>query len=377
MSERVCEFLLLIAPSWGITKKERQNLYIEKNIKSSQKITRDSLYENKFIEPYINFNELLACFYANVYHRRAIRLKAGMLSQIDTTTLDKFMPNTKMSPKKFVYAFLHNLEIYGTAACEKAGTTSKFVLFNVPGHELILDKDGNIYQKRNNEKIPLDGELLTYYSPMSRFYGEPDYLATLLQISSTHKADRYNDKFFQSGARPDMAIIYENGEPNTEQINAFKEFFGSNFKGVDNAHKTLILHASDGIGDKDVKIRFEELGRVQDLSFKNLKEVNRDEIAAAHGVPPRLLGIIQSGQLGGGSELMSQLHMFNEIEIKPKIEIIEEFFGGMGIKLSLKAIDATNFKDDSDVVTNLVQSGIININEARSILGWQKNLPTI
>ena len=113
---------------------------------------------------------------------------------------------------------------------------------------------------------------------------------------------------------------------------------------------------------------------MQDLSFKALKEVSRDEIAAAHGIPPRLLGIIQSAQLGGSGELIGQLHQLNELEIKPKIELIEGFFRSIGIKVVLSAVDVTNFKDDGEIVTQLVERGIISISEARSILGWQKNI---
>ncbi|WP_141071219.1 phage portal protein, partial [Campylobacter fetus] len=186
----------------------------------------------------------------------------------------------------------------------------------------------------------------------------------------------YNDKFFDNGARPDLAIIYENAEPSEEQIKAFENFFGSNFRGYNNSHKTLIIYGENSANDKDAKIRFEELGRVSDLSFKELKSVTRDEIAVAHAIPPRLLGIVQGSALGGSGELSGQLQMFNELEIKPKIEMIESFFTNIGVKVTLKAMDTTSFKDDGEIVTTLVGSGILSIEEARSILGWQKNIKT-
>lgn len=349
----------------------RENIII-KQAESKQYIGEDATYGDKFVQPFVNFAELLASYYINVYHRRAIRLKAGILSQIDRTSLDKHMPPSQKA-KPFLHAMLLNLEISGNAALEKTGTQNNFSLYNIPSQEFVLDKDRNIYQKIGLREQLLEGVHFKYHSPASRFYGEPDYLASLLQIISTHKADRYNDKFFDNNARPDLAIIYENGEPSREQIDAFKEFFGANFKGYDSAHKTLILHSSDGVGEKDAKIRFEELGRVQDISFKTLKETNRDEIAVAHGVPPRLLGIINSGHLGGGGELIGQLHLFNETEIKPKIELVEGFFESIGIGLTIKPLDVTNFKDDAGVVTNLVQSGILSVAEARGILGHSQS----
>lgn len=348
--------------------------YIYKaNNQSSQKI--QDTEENGLIRPFISFDELLALHYANVYHRRAIKLKSGMLSQIENeqSDLKRFLP-AGVSPKAFLFEFCYNLELYGNAPIEKAGSSNNYALYNIPAHEWRINKAREIFQlDRNGNKQKLDGFYFKYYSPSSRYYGEPDYLTTMLQILNNQEADNYNYSFFQNGARPDLAIVHENYEPTEEQIETYRKFFSDNFKGAKNSHKTLLAYSNTN-GDKEAKIRFEKLGGVEDISFRSLKEVSRDEIAAAHGVPPRLLGIIQSAQLGGGGELIGQLQQFNEIEIKPKLELIEGFFESVGIKVILKAVDVTNFKDDGAIVTELVSRGIINVNEARSILGWQKNI---
>ncbi len=340
---------------------------------SSQQIVGTDVTMDGYIDPFLDFNSLLALNYANVYHHRALKIKAGLLSQVDTHRFDRYLP-PGTSAKQLLFAFALDAEIYGNAFIERSGLLSNFTLYNLPGFEGRIDRDGNLYQlDSTGQSHKIEGHHFKYHSPASRWYGEPDYLTTVLQILSTQKADKYNDVFFDNGGRPDMAIIYENGEPSSEQLDSFKTFFGSAFKGYDKAHKTLILSA-DSIGDKDAKIRFEELGKVEDMSHKSLKEVNRDEIAAAHGVPPRLLGIMNAGGLGGGGELIGQLHSFNEIVVKPKIELLEGFFDSIDLPLTIKPLDVTNFKDDSDVVTNLVNSKIITQQEAREILGWQKNL---
>ena len=137
-------------------------------------------------------------------------------------------------------------------------------------------------------------------------------------------------------------IIFENSEPDEMQLNAFKEFFGSNFKGTGNAHKTLVLTANG----ENAKVRIEDLSKVSDISFEKLKNLNRDEIIAAHGVPPRMVGVMTAGQLGGSGEVTGQLHSFNELTIIPKQEQIEWFFDSIGYTIKLKAIDVSNFKDD-------------------------------
>ncbi len=347
--------------------------FIYKSSFDSKQLIDDNI-SDEYVNPFCSFDMLLDLYYANIYHARSIRIKSNLLSQIEIekSNIDKFLPGG-ISPKYFLKVFALNLELYGNAGIESAGGKNSFYMYNIKGNELRLGKNGEIFQVLNSEVKKLDGFVLKYYSPRSHYYGEPDYLATLKQIILNQKADIYNEKFFDNGARPDMAIIYENAEPSQQQLDAFKDFFGNSFKGYQNSHNTLVLFGND-VGDKDAKIRFEKLGEIEDISFEKLKKVARDEIAAAHGLPPRLLGITESSALGGSGELMGQLHQFNEVEIKPKIELIESFFDSINIKLRLKPIDVTNFKDDGEIVTNLIDSGIISINEAREILGWQKSL---
>ncbi len=326
----------------------------------------DSLL-NGLVEPFFSFEAMLLLYYANTYHRRSINIKAKLLSQIENTNLEKFLP-AGVTPANFLYSFALEYEIYGNTFLEKTVTDKLYIL---PGFEARVDAARNIYQTSFFKYIKLDGYHFKNYSPRSRFYGEPDYLATIKQIQTTQKADEYNSKFLDNGARPGFAIIFENSEPTQEQIDSFRQFFGENYKGYDNANKTIILSTASAMGDKDAKIRLEKLSQIEDISFKLLKEVNRDEIIAAHGVPPRLVGVMAAGQLGGGNELISQLHSFNELELKPKQRHIEEFFASIGIELKLKKLDVTNYKDDTDIITNLVDRNIISIQEAREVLNWK------
>jgi len=345
-----------------------------KNIETKQLIQQDHLF-NDTIEPFISFDDLLELFYVNSYHRRAILIKAGILSQIEDSGLNEILP-PETSEKEFLYAMAVNLEIYGNTFIEEAGSGRARCLYILPTVEARLLKDMGIAQKvlSSGEIKPVNGCHLRYYSPASRFYGEPDYMAVYNQIQIEQKINEYNNAFFDNGARPDFAVIFENSEPSDEQIAAFQEFFETSFKGRLNAHKTLIISAPNGTADENpAKIRLEKLNAVEDMSFKNLKEINRDEIIAAHGVPPRLAGVMAAGQLGGGGELISQLHSFNELVIKPKQKLIEGFFENkIGCKLQLKQFDISNYKDDADIVRGLVSMGIISVQEARDMMGWRK-----
>ena len=168
---------------------------------------------------------------------------------------------------------------------------------------------------------------------MSKYYGEPDYLTQLISIKTTKQADQYNSSFFDNGAKPGMIVSFENSTPSDEQKVAAKQFFGNSFKGVNNAHKSMLFWTGKTKeGESAAKINFERLDQIEDMSWEGLKKINRDEIIAAHGVPPRLVGVVSAGQLGGGTELIDQLHSFVQTTLNPKIDLIEDFFARIGIK---------------------------------------------
>ena len=335
---------------------------------SKQIIDEDYLY-NDIIEPFISFDTLLELYYVNSYHRRAIQIKAALLSQIAESDLDKKMP-PETNAKEFLYAFAINLEIFGNSFIEDTGD-----FYLLPTVEARITNDRKMIQRPRFTMAdnPVEGFHLRYYSPASRFYGEPDYAAVLNQIMMEKSINEYNNAFFENGARPDMAILFEGAEPSEDQITAFTEFFETSFKGHLNAHKTLVISAPPDAGSTVTpKIKIEPLNHIEDMSFEKLKAVNRDEIISAHGIPPRLAGVVTAGQLGGGGELTGQLHVFNETVLKPKKKILTDFFQNIaGVNLELKELDVTSFKDDAGIVAGLVNTGIITPQEAKLMMGFK------
>lgn len=340
---------------------------------SGQIISRDMLSPNGTIEPFVSFQTLLNFWYANLYHQRAIKLKASLLSQVESTTLDRHLPPGAFT-RDLLYAFTIDLEMYGNGFLERAGSVNDFYMYNILGYQARIDKNRNIYQiDDQGDAHKIEGFHLKYHSPMTKWYGEPDYLTVLRQIETSSQADIYNSIFFQQGGRPAQAIIFENSSPNEAQRLAFAEFFKTSFKGASNAHKNLVLYTGKTTeGSPPAKVRIEKLNDMEDMSFEKLKHVNRDEIIAAHGVPPRLVGVMSAGQLGNGRELIDQLHAFNQVVIQPKARVIEDFFKNIGIEHKIEQIDVTNFKDDADLVSSLVDRQILTVGEAKELLGFSK-----
>ena len=347
---------------------------VAKGVDTKQYLEETDSLDGGLVSPFFSFEEMLTFYYANVYHQRCLKIKSRMLSQFKESDLKKHLP-AGMGVGRFLNALTLDLGIYGNFFVEKAGVPSNYSLFHLPAYQARLNTKREIYQLQGwNKKQKLDGFHMSSHSPRSRFYGEPDYLAALKQISVTTKADTYNEKFFDNGGRPDLALIFENAIPSKEVRQSFMTFFKDTFGGgAENAHKALMLWTGKDPENKS-HIKFEKLSEITDLSFKDLKYINRDEIITAHGTPPRLVGIVTQGQLGSGRELIDQLHAYNEMEIKPQQALLDEFFDSIGIKHESKPIDVTNFKDDTDLITGLVQANIIDAQEAKEILQWSKNI---
>ena len=207
-----------------------------------------------------------------------------------------------------------------------------------------------------------------------RRYGLPRWISAIRAITLDNNAIDYNASFFANGAIPDLAIIVEGGEFTPEVELAVKDFLTNEFKGVANSHRTLYLP----LPDLNVKVRFEKLNQeTKDGSFHLLRMDNRDEIIGAHGVPPRLLGIMSAGALGGGGEVGGQILVFDQTTLQPRREkfaktINQTIIKDMGLaEIAFRRIDATTAVEDAERVIKLFGGGVIDEGEARAEAGYE------
>lgn len=74
--------------------------------------------------------------------------------------------------------------------------------------------------------------------------------------------------------------------------------------------------------------------------FFNIKNVTRDDILAAHRVPPQLMGIIPSNTGGfGAMEPAAKIFIKNELEpLQAKLQSLNEWLGITAIRFKESAI---------------------------------------
>jgi len=215
------------------------------------------------------------------------------------------------------------------------------------------------------------------YTQENRHYGLPDWRGAVKDIELEYYAKLYNKKFFVNSGIPEVAIVVEGGKFDKDVEDAVISFFQTNIKGVENAHKTLYLP----INDKDITVKFEklEMDRTRDGDFDKMSARCRDNIVSAHGVPPRLVGIVVSGSLGGSGEVEGQLKIFQEINISPRQEMFKTkllpVIREMGFEIEDMQFVKLNTQIQEKLSTKLrlLTGGkqIMRINEAREELGLE------
>jgi len=167
----------------------------------------------------------------------------------------------------------------------------------------------------------------------SRHYGLPDWLGAAGTIIMANNATAYNVNFFANNATPDWALIISGQKVSTALEQKIRDFIETNYKGIDNARKMLYLNLPKS---ENVNIEFKQLSNywTKEGDFMRLLSTSRDTILSNHGVPPRLVGVVVSGHLGGGSEAHEQLKIFKFVTVNPRQRYYE------------KILNATIFAED-------------------------------
>lgn len=256
------------------------------------------------------------------------------------------------------------------------------VFFKHFGDERPWDIKGQLTEgaadiERANELI-----FIRNLHPKSSYYGIPDFLPALGAMSGNMAARDYNLDFFENNAVPQYAVIVENATVDDTTQKTIEDYFKQEIKGKGNNHATLVL----GIPPSDeteapIKVQFVPLAKeIKDASFRLFKQDNRDEVLCAHGVPPAVVGIIETAHLGSGTG-DSQVSNYKDRIVEPRQEILEHRFNktiiriGFGIEdweWKLNDIDTDDEKRNADIDLILFGMASITPNQIRDKRGLEK-----
>lgn len=286
-----------------------------------------SLMFNKYYNPPINPAYLAKALKASPHHQSAIDVKKNiLLSTCKTTAL---LPRTQL--EKFVQDYL----VFGNAYFEKIENAWG----NVIGLKSPLAKymrvgkdDGVFYQivsgfddhefKKNSVFNLINPDV------NQEIYGMPPYLGALQSAFLNESATLFRRKYYLNGAHAGSIIYFTDPTQNKDDVEAIKQQLRQT-KGTGN-FKNLFIHIPDGKKDGLQVIPLSDAVAKDD--FLNIKNASRDDVLAAHRVPPQLMGILPNN-VGGFGDVEKAARVFYVNEIMPLQSRLQELNDWLGVEV--------------------------------------------
>ncbi len=298
------------------------------------------LMYQKYYHPPVEMSGLSRALLASPYHQSAISVKTNvLLSTCQTTAL---LPATQL--EKFIKDYL----IFGNAYLHKVENAFGDVIrLETPlaKYMRVGAEQGVYYQLINGTtteyEFPKDSVFhFTNADINQEIYGLPDYLSALQSAFLNESATLFRRKYYLNGAHAG-SIIYMtdamNGNDDIENIkNQLKDAKGrGNFK-------NLFLYSPNGKSDGIKVIPLSDISAKDD--FLNIKNASRDDILAAHRIPPQLMGIVPTNTGGFGDvEKAGKVFFINEIKpLQNKLKAINDWLGIEVVKFEPYALLENN-----------------------------------
>lgn len=140
-------------------------------------------------------------------------------------------------------------------------------------------------------------------------YGVPEYLSALQSALLNEAATLFRRRYFLNGSHAGY-ILYATGDIDADDTDKLREALKRS-KGPGN-FKNLFVHAPNGKEGSLKILPIAEVGAKDE--FLGIKTATRDDVLAAHRVPPALLGIVPAQGTTSGNPLQS-MAMFVVLEI--------------------------------------------------------------
>lgn len=265
----------------------------------------------KWYEPPISFEGLAKSKRASVHHESALAVKRNILAST-------YIPHPLLSETQFA-ALVDNYLTFGNGYLE--------IHRNMWGQPVKLT---NLLAKYMRRGIDLSsywfvtglkddhqfasGSVLHLLQPdiHQEVYGLPEYLAALNSAWLNESATLFRRKYFENGSHAGFILYVSDPAQQEEDIDALRKALRES-KGVGN-FRNLFYYSPNGKKDGIQLIPISEVAAKDE--FFNIKNVTRDDVLAAHRVPPQLMGIVPNNT-GGFGDVEKAATVFYRNEILP------------------------------------------------------------
>jgi len=268
-----------------------------------------SNFNGRWYEPPVSFDGLAKALTASPHHQSALAYKVNLLA-------GAFVPHPLLSRHDFKRLALDFL-VFGNAFVEvrrsRLGSLMRLAPLlarwtrPTPARGAVLLTDGT--------EIEFEpGAVLHLLEPdiSQEIYGLPCYLGALQSALLGEAATLFRRKYYVNGSHAGFILYLTDPAGNQQDIDELRAAMRAS-KGPGN-FRNLFMYMPNGKKDGLQVIPISEVTAKDE--FWNIKNVTRDDVLAAHRVPPQLLGIVPSNNGGFGS-VAQAADVFFRHEIEP------------------------------------------------------------
>ena len=284
----------------------------------------ESWLNGKWYEPPLSWDGLAKSFRASPHHASALYVKRNVLAStfiphklLDRATFSKFA----LDFLTFGNAYLEMPRNRLGGSLQLRHSLSKFMR---RGAE--LDRYFFIQGYRKEHEFRR-GSVFHLMEPdvNQEVYGLPEYLAALQSAWLNESATLFRRKYYNNGSHAGFILYLSDAAQQQGDVDALREALKKS-KGPGN-FKNLFMHAPNGKKDGIQVIPLSEVAAKDE--FFNIKNVSRDDLLAAHRIPPQLMGVVPSNT-GGFGAVAPAAEVFARNEIGPlqtRFAELNDWFG--------------------------------------------------
>jgi PBSX family phage portal protein len=282
-------------------------------------------HNNRWYEPPVSLDGLARSYRASPHHSSAIILKRNMLAA-------SLEPTSVLSRAAFG-GLVQDYLVMGNAYVQEVR--------NRLGGVLRLDHCLAKYTRRGvqpgsfwwvpgfqQEEEFERGTVHQLRAPdiNQEIYGLPEYLSALQSALLNENATLFRRRYYENGSHAGY-ILYATGEFADGDVDAMRDALKRS-KGPGN-FRNLFVHSPNG---KENGIQLRPIAQVgASDEFLGIKNTTRDDVLAAHRVPPQLLGIVPANA-GGFGDVTKATDAFFELEIEPLQSVFLELNDMLGFE---------------------------------------------
>lgn len=267
----------------------------------------------RWYEPPLPAVKLAKSFNMSSHHRSAIALKVNLLAK-------HFEPNKKFSLIDFERWAIDFLQM-GNGYIERRNNIGQGImqLKHAPAVHTRsgLEDDVFWWTKRDvgGDFHPFQKgtvHQLMQPDPLQEIYGIPEWLSALQSGLLNENATLFRRRYYKNGAHAGFVFYCNEELADTETVDQLQSRLES-AKGVGN-FKNLFVNIPGGSKEGIQIIPIADVAAKDE--FASIKNITRDDMLAAHRVPPQLIGIIPQNN-GGFGDVGKATDTFFANEIEP------------------------------------------------------------